>query len=317
MDTNTHPRALPAPAMVDLDGIRTATWLLEPPEGGPTGRSTGRDVVLCHGTPWSARVWAHVATTLAADRRVLLWDMPGYGRSEIGPQVPVDLATQMGRLRRLLDVLGIERPHVVAHDIGGAVALGAHLLHGQDLASLMLWDPVVLEPWGSPFFRLVAENADVFAALPPQLHRALVREYISGAAGGEVGDAAGDDAGGALDAAVLEQLVEPWTTPEGVPGFYRQIAALTPAHTRPVARSLGSVRCPVAIGWGEEDPWIPVEQADRLAAALPGRPTPRLLPGVGHLAPLEAPRAVAETVRQWLAHLEPSAGPEPHVQPRG
>ncbi|MFE5777296.1 alpha/beta fold hydrolase [Brachybacterium sp. NPDC056505] len=313
METNTRTRALPAPTMVDLEGMRTATWLLGPPEGGPAertaGRSTGRDVVLCHGTPWSARVWAHVATTLAADRRVLLWDMPGYGRSEMGPQVAVDLATQMGRLPRLLDVLGIERPHVVAHDIGGAVALGAHLLHGQDLASLMLWDPVVLEPWGSPFFRLVAEHADVFAALPPRLHRALVREYISGAAGGE--------AGAPLDAPVLEQLVEPWTTPEGIPGFYRQIAALTPAHTRPVARSLGAVRCPVAIGWGEEDPWIPVEQADRLAAALPGRPTPRLLPGVGHLAPLEAPRAVAEAVRQWLARPESSAGPGSHVQPRG
>lgn len=309
METNTRTRPLPAPTMVDLEGVRTATWLLEPPEGRTAGRSTGRDVVLCHGTPWSASVWAHVAATLAADRRVLLWDMPGYGRSEIGPQVPVDLATQMGRLRRLLDVLGIERPHVVAHDIGGAVALGAHLLRGQDLASLMLWDPVVLEPWGSPFFRLVAENAGVFASLPPRLHRALVREYISGAAGGE--------AGAPLDAAVLEQLVEPWTTPEGISGFYRQIAALTPAHTRPVARSLGSVRCPVAIGWGEEDPWIPVEQADRLAAALPGRPTPRLLPGVGHLAPFEAPRAVAEAVRQWLAHLESSAGLGPHVQPRG
>ncbi|MCG7309560.1 alpha/beta fold hydrolase [Brachybacterium sp. ACRRE] len=309
METKTHPLALPAPAMVDLDGIRTATWLLESAVGGPTGRTsvrpTGRDVVLCHGTPWSARVWAHVAATLAADRRVLLWDMPGYGRSEMGPQVPVDLATQMGRLPRLLDVLGIERPHVVAHDIGGAVALGAHLLHGQDLASLMLWDPVVLEPWGSPFFRLVAENADVFAALPPQLHRALVREYISGAAGAP------------LDARVLEQLVDPWTTPEGRSGFYRQIAALTPAHTRPIARSLGSVRCPVAIGWGEEDPWIPVEQAARLSAALPGRPTPRLLPGVGHLAPLEASRAVGDTVRQWLARLESSAGPDVCVQPRG
>lgn len=309
MEMKTHPRALPAPAMVDLDGIRTATWLLEPPEGGPVertaGRTAGRDVVLCHGTPWSARVWSDVATALAAERRVILWDMPGYGRSEMGPQVPVDLATQMGRLPRLLDVLGIERPHVVAHDIGGAVALGAHLLHGQDLASLMFWDPVVLEPWGSPFFRLVAENADVFAALPPQLHRALVSEYISGAAGAP------------LDAPALEQLVDPWTTPEGRSGFYRQIAALMPAHTRPVARSLGSVRCPVAIGWGEEDPWIPVEQADRLSAALPGRPTPRLLPGVGHLAPLEAPRAVGEVVRQWLARLESSAGPGTRIQPRG
>jgi pimeloyl-ACP methyl ester carboxylesterase len=311
METNVVPSALPAPTMVDLDGVRTATWTLEPPEGGTAGWPTGRDVVLCHGTPWSAQVWAEVARMLSSGRRVILWDMPGYGRSEIGPQVPVDLATQMARLGDLIEVLGIEHPHVVAHDIGGAVALGAHLLHGVDLASLMLWDPVVLEPWGSPFFRLVAENADVFAALPPQLHRALVREYISGAAGA------------ALDAPTLERLVAPWTTTEGAAGFYRQIAALTPVHTRPIVRSLGSVRCPVAIGWGEGDPWIPVEQAGRLAAALPGSVPPRLLPGVGHLAPLEAPHAVAEAVRQWLSRssqllrLESDAPPDPSDQPRG
>ncbi|GAA1725286.1 alpha/beta hydrolase [Aeromicrobium alkaliterrae] len=270
------------PDIVSIDGVETATWVL-----GSEGPSP--DVVLCHGTPWSAEVWRQVGTRLAQGRRVHLWDMPGYGRSSMDADVPVDLASQMARLPRLLDHWGLESPDVVAHDIGGAVALGAHLRHGAEYRRLVLWDVVTLDPWGSPFFRLVAENADVFAALPPALHAALVREYVAGAANHALSDA------------WVERLAAPWVTEPGQAAFYRQIAALTPADTRPVVERLASVRCPAAIGWGQADPWIPVEQAGRLADALPGDVPIATLEGVGHLAPVEATEAVADAVEAWLA----------------
>ena len=50
------PGRLPTPRYVDLDGVRVATYLLGPSRAEPVG-----DVVLCHGTPWSAAVWAPVA----------------------------------------------------------------------------------------------------------------------------------------------------------------------------------------------------------------------------------------------------------------
>jgi pimeloyl-ACP methyl ester carboxylesterase len=276
---------LPAPVHVDLDGVSVATYQLPPGVDEARG-----DLVLCHGTPWSARVWAPVAEGLRRGFRVHLWDMPGYGRSSQGPGIPVDLATQMARLAALLEEWGLERPHVVAHDIGGAVALGAHLLHGREFAALMLWDVVTLDPWGSPFFRLVAQHAEVFSALPSALHGALVREYIRGAAHRP------------LSGGQLEMLAEPWVTTEGRSAFYRQIAALRPEHTRPLAGALGEVRCRTAIGWGAEDPWIPAEQARRLQQLLPGDPSCTLLPGVGHLAPLEAPAEVLTAIRAFVVN---------------
>lgn len=288
-DPTDPTTSLPHPVHVDLDGVSVATYALT-----PEGDEVHGDLVLCHGTPWSARVWAQVAHSLRRGYRVHLWDMPGYGRSAQGADVPVDLATQMERFAALLELRELQRPHVVAHDIGGAVALGAHLLHGREFASLMLWDVVTLDPWGSPFFRLVAEHADVFAALPPALHSALVREYIAGAAHRP------------LSSAQLEMLVEPWITGEGKPVFFRQIAALNPEHTRPLERELGETRCPVAIGWGEQDPWVPVDQAGRLQRLLPGDPTLVLLPGVGHLAPLEAPDEVLAAVETWLGRSDPA-----------
>lgn len=257
---------------------------------GPTsGEVSLGDIVICHGTPWSSRMWLPLARDLGLHHRVFLWDMPGYGESIAEEAIAVDLVTQRRRLAELLDIWGIQKPHVIAHDIGGAVALGAHLLENRDFASLYLLDIVTLDPWGSPFFRLVAENEPVFAALPPQLHRALVTEYIAGAGGDGLGHSS------------VQELAAPWCTGAGQPAFYHQIASLRPEHTDPIVDRLGEVRCPARVGWGEDDPWIPAEQAERLARTLPGNPKVTRFPGAGHLVPLEAQSSLATELATWLA----------------
>ncbi|WP_219921649.1 alpha/beta fold hydrolase [Brevibacterium oceani] len=296
------------------DGAEVATTTL-----GPISPDTDQDrlgeVIICHGTPWSARMWLPLAHELALTNRVRLWDMPGYGKSipdlsTTSPQPTddplaeatpaVDLITQRRRLVELIDCWEVSNPYVIAHDIGGAVTLGAHLLEGCDFASLYLLDIVTLAPWGSPFFRLVAGNEKVFAALPPRLHRALVREYISGAANTTSDESPSGEDHSRLSEEWIAALNAPWRTEAGQAGFYRQIAALRPEHTAPVVDRLGEVRCPVRIGWGEDDPWIPVDQADRLAEALPGNSHVTRFPHSGHLVPLEAPHDLLVDVTAWL-----------------
>ncbi|MFW0786872.1 alpha/beta hydrolase [Gordonia sp. CPCC 206044] len=277
------PLPLPEPTDVEIDGAVIATRVLE-----PTATPVG-DVVLCHGTPWSSRVWSRVAHDLSRGYRVFLWDMPGYGQSTKDPAVLVDLRSQMKRLTELLAQWDVDRPHMVAHDVGGAVALGAHLLHGVEYRDVFLWDIVTLDPWGSSFFRLVADNPQVFAALPPALHAALVTEYIAGAVNHN------------LPASDVAALAQPWLDAVGQAAFYRQIASLSPADTRPVAQHLGEMRCPVRIGWGSRDPWIPVQQAYELQAALPGTPSVIELDDVGHLAPVESSSAVSQALRDWFS----------------
>lgn len=275
--------SLPDPVHVEIDGVSVATYTLGP-DSPPSG-----DVVLCHGTPWSARVWASAARHLSRRFRVFLWDMPGYGRSDMGASVPVDLRHQMTVFSRLLELWGLESPSVVAHDIGGAVALGAHLHHDSDYSRLFLWDAVTLTPWGSPFFRLVAENEDVFARLPSGLHGALVQEYIAEAARHR------------LAPALVRELAVPWRDRSGQAAFYRQMSRVDQADTLPIVQRLADVRCPVAIGWGADDPWVPIDQAARLREALPGGSAVVVLDGVGHLAPLEDSAAVETALDGWLS----------------
>jgi len=250
-------------------------------------RGDGPPVVFCHGTPWSSRLWAPYAEAIAHERTVYLWDMPGYGVSSKDPAHPVDLGVQGELLADLLDHWQLEAPDVVAHDIGGAVALRAHLLHGAAYRSLCLVDVVALRPWGSDYFRLVRDHPDVFQALPPAIHRGALEAYIAGASSR------------GLSGADLGMLTEPWLTAEGQHAFYAQIAEADERFTDEIEPLYTDIAIPVQIVWGNEDQWIPPDRAERLHAMIPGS---RLayVDGAGHLIQLDAPVALATVLRGWL-----------------
>ncbi|WP_346135845.1 alpha/beta fold hydrolase [Lentzea roselyniae] len=247
----------------------------------------GRPVVLLHGTPFSSFVWRDVAADLAADHEVFVWDMLGYGRSEMRQGQDVSLRAQGRIFADLLTEWGLARPHVVAHDFGGAVALRAHLVHGAEYAALALLDPVAVAPWGSPFFRLVHEHAAVFERLPGNLHEALVREYVRSASSPGIAPE------------VLDGLVTPWTGAAGQPAFYRQIAQADQRYTDEIEPRYGDITIPVTVCWGADDEWIPPARGEQLAGAIPGAGL-HLVPGAGHLVQLDAPGPVLDLVRSFL-----------------
>jgi pimeloyl-ACP methyl ester carboxylesterase len=250
-------------------------------------------VVFCHGTPWSAALWQPISEAMSGDFTVYLWDMPGYGTSTMAEGQDVSLVVQAELLAALLDHWDLaDPPQLVAHDYGGAVALRAHLLHGAAYRSLALVDVVALAPWGSDFFRLVAENAPVFASLPPPLHEALVRAYIAGAAHHP------------LTAAAHDMLAGPWLGATGQAAFYRQIAQADQRYTDEVEPRYPDITVPTLIVWGTEDTWIPVDRAHRLAEMIPDAEL-ALVTDAGHLIQLDEPAALTATLQRWLlAHRD-------------
>jgi len=248
----------------------------------------GPPLVLAHGWPWSSFSWHRLIPELARSHAVHWYDMPGYGRSDKRAEQPTGLDVQGRVFGEVLDAWGLDRPAVIAHDLGGATALRAHLLHGRDFGALALMNVVAMRPWGSDFFDHVGRHVDAFTGLPPHIHRALVEAYIGGAL---ISDLADDDA---------PRLAEPWLDEAGAASFYRQFAQADEAFTAEIEPMFGEVRCPVSILWGEEDPWIPLARGRALHAAMP-RADFETLPGVGHLPQLESPGGVLD----WLGRVLP------------
>jgi pimeloyl-ACP methyl ester carboxylesterase len=152
---------------------------------------------------------------------------------------------------------------------------------------LALVDVVALAPWGSDFFRQVRDNADVFSALPRDIHDGALRAYIGGAS--HVG----------LRATEMEALVSPWLDGDGQAAFYRQIAQADQSYTDEIEGLYPRLDLPVVVVWGKNDTWIPVDRAHRLAELIPGAQL-ELIDGAGHLVHLDRPVELATTLHRWL-----------------
>jgi pimeloyl-ACP methyl ester carboxylesterase len=260
------------------------------------GPADASPVVLLHGTPFSSYVWRAIAAALAGRYEVFVWDMPGYGASEKSVGQDVSLAAQGRVFVELLAHWALDQPGVVAHDIGGAVALRATLLHGARYRRLVLVDPVAIRPWGGPFFRLARDNASVFEQLPAPLHAALVRAYVAEASSAGLADH------------VLDRLVEPWLGPEGQPAYYRQIAQAEERHTDEIQDRYGSIAIPVLVCWGTDDAWLPWTMGQELSSAIPNARFERI-DGAGHLVQEDAPAELTTLIVEFLEEPDEEADP--------
>jgi pimeloyl-ACP methyl ester carboxylesterase len=254
---------------------------------------TGPDVVFCHGTPFSSAVWTRYADALSGDFTVHLWDMAGYGQSSKNPDHAVDFDAQSKAFKALFDHWQLERPHVVAHDFGGAVSLRATLFEKATYASLMLVDVVAIPPSGSPFFRFVQDHPTTLDQLPPYIHKAILRAYIQGASHHGLRDSD------------LAALVAPWITDAGQRAFYRQIAQYDERFLVENEQHLGDLSVPANVVWGADDAWIPPQTGRRLADLITDA-TYTEVPDAGHLIQYDAPVALSNLIRGWLTK---QAGP--------
>lgn len=247
----------------------------------------GPNLVLAHGWPWSSFSWHRVIPELAKSFTVHWYDMPGYGQSDKSDTQRTSLDVQGEVFVEMLEHWHLSKPHVFAHDFGGATTLRAHLLHGYDFEKYLLMNVVAMRPWGSDFFDHVGRHVEAFQGLPPHIHKAVVAAYIEGALVNKIPD---ED---------FNALVAPWLTDDGASSFYRQFAQADESYTAEVEPFFGQVRCPVKIVWGEDDPWIPLDRGKELHQLM-SEAEFATIPGAGHMPQLENPDAVLKEVLEFL-----------------
>jgi pimeloyl-ACP methyl ester carboxylesterase len=109
-----------------------------------SSRGTGEPLVFVHGgflTSWFDPMSRQLA--LSERFRLSSYHRPGYGRSSF-PSAPVTVEDQARCCLALLRHLGTERAHIVAHSIGGCIALQLALDAPDAVKSLALLEPPVM-----------------------------------------------------------------------------------------------------------------------------------------------------------------------------
>src|SRR6056297_1282076 len=98
-------------------------------EGDSSGEQ--KPLVFLHGIPTWSYLWRGVAPAFEDDRRVLIPDFVGYGNSAMHDGFDRSIRAQEEVLNELLRQLDVEEIDLVAHDIGGGVAL-RYAAHNPD-----------------------------------------------------------------------------------------------------------------------------------------------------------------------------------------
>ena len=93
-------------------------------------------LVCLHGIGGDASSFMPQLRGLAGRRRILSWNMPGYGGSS--PLEDMNFERLCDRLRAALDALGIERAFIAGQSIGGMIAQEMAIRHPQRVAGLVL-----------------------------------------------------------------------------------------------------------------------------------------------------------------------------------
>ncbi len=253
----------------------------------------GPAVVLLHGFGSSIYTWKDVLPGLAESRSVVALDLPGFGESDRPRDLSFESYPRV--VLGLMDHLGIAQATLVGNSMGGAVAT---VIAGQTpgrVRGLVLIDAAGfnLEESERPFLvRLAGSRIGGLADRLPvrgKLLRLGLHQVFHD------------------PALVTEERYNEYLAPLVRPGSTQAILSLLHSRTlepRLVAELAAKVKAPTLVLWGREDRWIPVEQADRFVATIPGA-RKVVFDGCGHMPQEERP---ADVLR-WLQEF-PEGGSE-------
>jgi pimeloyl-ACP methyl ester carboxylesterase len=217
---------------------------------------TDAPVLYLHGVPTDGDDWLAFLERTGGYSP----DLPGFGLSGKEPHFDYSIAGYGGWLRAYVDALGLDRFSLVMHDWGAV---------GLALAQAV---PDRVE-------RLVLINAVPF--LPGyRWHRAarLWRTPLGGELAMGFTFKRQLRAGGVPDVDRVYERFE-HETQRAILKLYR---SAPPATLAAAGGRLGEVTCPALVVWGEPDPYIPAEFAQRYADALGGEARVERLDGAGH-----------------------------------
>lgn len=108
-----------------------------------TDRGQGPAIVFVHGLCGNLRNFAYLdMERLARSHRVIVIDRPGAGRSVRGAESPANIYAQARMVAQCIEKLGLDKPVLVGHSLGGAISLAVGLNHPHVVRRLALIAPL-------------------------------------------------------------------------------------------------------------------------------------------------------------------------------
>jgi pimeloyl-ACP methyl ester carboxylesterase len=217
---------------------------------------------------------------LAQRYHVFAPEWPGYGEST-GEDLLEDMLDFALHGWDIVDALGLRRPHLIGHSMGGMIAAEMACLAPRDLDRLVLVGAAGLWLEERPI-------PDIFAMLPHEIADVLFVDPARGAA----------LLTGGADLADIEALKDFYIVSQRRLAMAGKI--LFPIPNRRLSKRLYRLTAETLVLWGAADRLIDPAYAAQWKALIPGARV-QTIEGAGHMLPWEQPDAFVDALVTFLA----------------
>jgi pimeloyl-ACP methyl ester carboxylesterase len=244
----------------------------------------GDDLVLLHGFGGCLEHWDPVVGKLAAERRVIAVDLPGFGRSDAwGRRRRFSIGQLVDRVEAFLDAVGLQTPAIAGNSLGGVVAL--ELAKRRRASSVTVLSPAAFIDGASKLYvaGMLGGLQSIARVLPgPVVNAALSVPPVRRSVGGFLVRRPHD-----LDPDVLRSSAQ--SIRRG-PSLLLHALGLNYSF-----RPGDDLDVPVTVAWGTHDRVLWARQVRTARRVLPdARLVP--LPGCGHVPMSDDPELVAQVL---------------------
>ena len=280
-----EPRWAPPPStFLDVLGMHVHLR-----EEGP--RDDPSPIVLLHGSGSSLHAWEGWAQALRSRRRVIRYDLAGFGLTGPSPDDTYSLDADVRLLVAILDKLGVARCVLGGNSLGGAIAWRAALAHPARIERLILVDAGGYPPHPSSIplgFRLA--RLARWPLLATLFEHVLPRSLVAQGFRNIYGD----------PSKVTQEQIERSVELTRRAGNRRALLARAmQRRTGILAERIPELTLPTLILWGGRDRLIPPEDAERFHREIAGS-TLAIFEDLGHAPEEEDPARTVAAVKRFL-----------------
>jgi pimeloyl-ACP methyl ester carboxylesterase len=275
----TFPKPLPMPLSYrTISGVKIR-FAHAYSAGKPT-------VVLLNPLPQSIVAYAPIWERLSSQFNLYAYDLPGFAGSEGGAEW-MTFEAQGRFLGELIDELGIQKPHLVAPDIGMPAALHYVTHFPNDVESLAVGDGPAILP--------SSIGSVVSKAIHSRFWRMMFR--VTGA---------GTFVHASNQLGYLNYVPNPEEVSDYIRGGSGRVGPITlwfkgyPQNLATIDPKLADINKPVLVFWGEQDQLLLVDNAHRLSQRLK-RSRLHVLKNCGHFCYQDQHEEFGRMVIDWIS----------------
>jgi pimeloyl-ACP methyl ester carboxylesterase len=251
-----------------------------------SGPRTAPAILMLHGFGSSLDTWEAWAQDLQADYRVIRFDLPASGLSDLDPGGDYSDARSLEILAALMAQLDVPHATLIGNSMGGRIAWKFAALYPQRVDKLVLISP---DGFASPGFEYgkAPHVTPTLELMRYALPKPLLRMSLAPAYGNPAH----------LRPAVVTRYYDQLRAPGARAAMIARMKQTLPEDPVPWLRR---IQAPTLIVWGQKDGMIPFHNAADYQAAI-AHSSLVSFPDLGHVPQEEAPAESLPPVRQFLA----------------